>query len=83
MVPLQLVPVEAATAPSRIGGMPSVGTMKAAAKQVILAVAEEAADSVLWWKFCRPRFPRPCRWGRRRKTRRRRRNFNNQVKNSL
>lgn len=39
--------------------MPNVGTMNAAAKQVILAVAEEAADSVLWWKFCRPKFPKP------------------------
>lgn len=65
------VPVEAATAPSRMGGMPSVGTMKAAAKQVILAVEEEAAESVLWWKFCRPRFPRPCRRGRRRTSRKR------------
>lgn len=44
-------PVEAAAAPSRMGGIPSVGTMKAAAKQVILAVVDEAADKVLWWKF--------------------------------
>lgn len=43
--------VDAATAPTSMGGMPNVGTMNAAAKQVILAVAEEAADSVLWWKF--------------------------------
>ena len=43
--------VEAATAPSRMGGIPNVGTMNAAAKQVIFAVAEDAADSVLWWKF--------------------------------
>lgn len=39
--------VDAATAPRIMGGMPNVGTMKAAAKQVILAVEEEAADSVL------------------------------------
>ena len=42
-----------------MGGIPNVGTMNAAAKQVILAVVEEAADSVLWWKFCRPKFPKP------------------------
>lgn len=51
--------VDAATAPRSIGGMPNEGTMNAAVKQVILAVAEEAADSVLWWKFWRPRFPKP------------------------
>lgn len=39
-------PVDAATAPRMMGGMPKVGTIKAAAKQVILAVEEEAADSV-------------------------------------
>lgn len=38
--------VDAAAAPRSMGGMPNVGTMKAAAKQVILAVEEEAADSV-------------------------------------
>lgn len=44
-----------------MGGIPNVGTMSAAAKQVILAVAEEAADSVLWWKFWRPKFPKPSK----------------------
>jgi hypothetical protein len=39
--------------------MPRVGTMKAAAKQQVLAVADEDADNVLWWKFCRPRLPKP------------------------
>ncbi len=43
----------------RMGGIPNVGTMNAAAKQVILAVADDAADSVLWWKFWRPKFPKP------------------------
>lgn len=39
--------------------MPSVGTINAAAKQVILAVDEDEADSVLWWKFWSPKFPKP------------------------
>ena len=45
------VPVDAATAPIKIDGTPSMRTRAAAIKQVILAVADEEADRVLWWKL--------------------------------
>lgn len=43
-------PVDAAAAPIRITGIPKSNIMKAAAMQVIFALAVEEADSVLWWK---------------------------------
>lgn len=43
-------PVDAATAPINIDGTPSMKMRGAAIKQVILAVADEEADRVLWWK---------------------------------
>ena len=52
------LPVDAATAPIIIGGTPSKRTRGAAIKQVILAVADEEADRVLWWKLWHPRLPR-------------------------
>lgn len=45
-----MLPVEAAAAPSSTGGIPNIGKRKAATKHVILAVAVEDADKVLWWK---------------------------------
>jgi len=45
------VPVDAATAPIRQDGIPRIMTRGAAVKQAILAVVEEAADRVLWWKL--------------------------------
>lgn len=44
------LPVDAAAAPIRIVGIPKRNKTKAAAKQVIFALAVEEADSVLWWK---------------------------------
>lgn len=45
-----LLPVDAAPAPSSIGGIPNTSMTKAAAMQETLAVAEEEADRILWWK---------------------------------
>lgn len=55
-------PVEAATAPTRTGGIPSMAIIQAAAKHVNWAVLDEEADSVLWWKHWNDRLPRP--WGK-------------------
>lgn len=44
------VPVDAAAAPSRIGGIPNTSKKIAATKHVSLVVANEEADKVLWWK---------------------------------
>lgn len=44
-----VIPVDAATAPISIDGVPNTNMQKAAAKDVIWAVAEEEADKVLWW----------------------------------
>lgn len=44
------VPVDAATAPINTEGIPRMKMMGAAMKHVILAVADEEADKVLWWK---------------------------------
>lgn len=43
-------PVDAAAAPIKTDGSPSMIKSGAAIKQVILAVVEEEADRVLWWK---------------------------------
>lgn len=45
-----VVPVDAATAPIKTEGIPSMKMRGAAIKQMILAVSDEEADSVLWWK---------------------------------
>lgn len=50
--------VDAAAAPSSIGGIPNTSMRKEAAKHVILAVARETADSVLWWKDWYDKLPR-------------------------
>lgn len=42
------VPVDAATAPISTGGIPRTMTTPAAMKQIILAVAVELEESVLW-----------------------------------
>ncbi len=44
------LPVDAATAPINTDGTPSMKMRGAAIKQVILAVVDEEADRVLWWK---------------------------------
>lgn len=45
-----VLPVDAVAAPIRIVGIPNKIKTKAAAKQVIFALAVEVVDSVLWWK---------------------------------
>lgn len=45
-----VVPVDAAAAPINTDGIPSMKIMGAAMKHVILAVADEEAERVLWWK---------------------------------
>lgn len=47
---LQTLPVEDTAAPSRTGGTPKTRRTKAATVHVSLAVAEEDAARVLWWK---------------------------------
>lgn len=47
----EIPPVEAATAPMRTGGIPSMAMTMAAAQQVNWSVCDEEADSVLWWKL--------------------------------
>ena len=42
--------MEEAAAPISIGGIPNTRMRKAAAKHVNLALAEEEADKILWWK---------------------------------
>ena len=80
-----VTPVDAATAPRSMGGMPNVGTMNAAVKHVILAVAEEEADSVLWWKFWSPKFPKPFKGKKKeeRKSRHKRRKIWNSFSDAM
>ncbi len=43
-----MLPVDAAAAPSKKGGIPHIKTRKAEAMHASLAVAAEEADKVLW-----------------------------------
>lgn len=52
------VPVDAAAAPINTDGIPSTKISGAAIKQVILAVFDDEADKVLWWKSWYPRLPK-------------------------
>lgn len=47
---MSVLPVDAAAAPIRTGGIPNTIKRTAATKHVILAVVREEADKVLWWK---------------------------------
>ena len=58
---LAVLPVEAATAPTSTGGIPTMTMKMAAMKQMSRASLEEETDSVLWWKDWKPILPRACR----------------------
>lgn len=45
-----VTPIDAPTAPITTEGIPNMKMRGAAIKQMILAVSDEEADSVLWWK---------------------------------
>lgn len=53
------VPVDAAMAPTSVGGIPTTMMATAAAKQVIWALTEVPAESVLWWKHWKDILPTP------------------------
>lgn len=52
------VPVDAAAAPIRIGGIPNTSRIIEATTHVTLAVVKEEAARVLWWRHWNPILPR-------------------------